>query len=183
MTVRELYIADLGALRDAAQRMLLEWPVLAARAELPGLRAALDQLYNDTQRQLARLESLLVDLDERPRPGPTDVLTGLLAAWHLRHPQLDGAELRNLCIVSTALAVSWHSFTVYRQTATLAAAVNHVEGMRALPQSVASQHTSLQHLGELRDDIAAQLARSSTAQWPPVLLAVPGERTRDVAQN
>ena len=181
MTLREFYVADLGQLRDASQRMLLEWPLLAARAELPALRSALDQHYSSTQLQLSQLESLLTDLDERPRPALTDVLTGLLAAWHLRHTQLDRTELRDLCVVSTALAVNCHTFTVFGEAATLAAAVNHVEGMRLLPQTVGIQHTAIQRLGELKDDIATQLAATSPTQWSTALMPVRDQRTHATA--
>jgi len=182
MTLREFYIADLGQLRDASQRMVLEWPLLAARAAFPALRSALDQHYSDTQLQLVQIESLLADLEERPRPSQTEVLTGLLAAWHLRHAQLDRTESRDLCVVSTALAVNCQSFTVFGEAATLAAAVNHVEGMRVLPAMVEIQHTSLQRLGELKDDIATQLGATSITQWSTVLIPVRSPRTHATAQ-
>lgn len=175
MTLRELYVADLGHLRDMAQRLLLEWPLLAARADTPGLRAALDARYRETQAHLLQLESLFADLDERARPAPPAGLCCLLDAWHARHGQLTAADLRDLCVVTTVVGIDALGIAAYTEAAAAASAIGHSEGARVLHAELQRRRDEMQLMAGLADSLATRLGRSKqpAGTLPPLDAVAP----------
>ena len=166
MTLRELYVADLGHLRDITQRLLLEWPLLAARTDAPGLRDELDRRYRDTQAQLLQLDSLLADLDERARPGTAAGLACLLDSWHTRHEQLATPELRALCVVTTVVGIDALAVAAYTGAAAAATAVGHHEGVRVLRAELQRRRDEMQVTMGRADELGGSVR--GVTKLPPV---------------
>ena len=150
MMLRELYVVDLNQLRDGLRQMLLEWPVLSARAESNAVRTALDEHYTDTRAQLDRIETLLSDLDERPRSPEVDSVAPLVRLARLRYAELGSSEVRDLALVTSSSLVDCHLLGLYGAACAGARAVGHPEAVRTLTGLIAEQQGWLERLACLR---------------------------------
>ena len=194
MMLRELYVVDLNQLRDGLRQMLLEWPVLSARAESNAVRTALDEHYTDTRAQLDRIETLLSDLDERPRSPEIDSVAPLVRLARLRYAELGSSEVRDLALVTSSSLVDCHLLGLYGAACAGARAVGHPEAVRTLTGLIAEQQGWLERLACLREALVVRLgATPQTADLTTTLMpgvwatetsgfaAVPPRATADLA--
>ena len=160
MTLREIYIADLNHLLDATRQKLLEWPILAARAQAPMLRETFDEHYAQTQRHVAALEGLFERLDERPRHLRPDAFNGVLELWRMRHRDAAVGDVRELSLISTAMALDYHTLPLYAEAMTAARSLGDIEGARTLQSAMNAERDRTHRLTVFHDWLATRLADS-----------------------
>jgi ferritin-like metal-binding protein YciE len=166
MTLREIYLADLNQLLDATRQKLLEWPLLAARAESPRLRELFDGHYAQTRTHLDTLESLFERMDERPRPRRPDALNGVLDVWRSRHRDGAVGDIRELALVTTALMADYHTLPIYAEALTAARAIGDVEGAAVLLSVMNAERERTQRIAMFHDWAATRLSGVAGADLP-----------------
>jgi len=160
MTLREIYIADLNQLLEAARQKLLEWPILAARAQAPMLRETFDEHYAQTRTHVAALEGLFEKLDERPRQLRPDAFNGVLELWRMRHRDAAAGDVRELSLISTAMALDYHTLPLYAEAMTAARSLRDIEGARTLQSAMSAERDRTHRLTVFHDWLATRLADS-----------------------
>jgi len=166
MTLREIYIADLNQLLEATRQKLLEWPILAARAQAPMLRETFDEHYAQTRTHVAALEGLFERLDERPRQLRPDAFNGVLELWRTRHRDAAVGDVRELSLISTAMALDYHTLPLYAEAMTAARSLRDIEGARTLQSAMSAERDRTHRLTVFHDWLATRLADSSGPRWP-----------------
>jgi ferritin-like metal-binding protein YciE len=160
MTLREIYLADLNQLLEATRQKLLEWPILAARAQAPMLRETFDEHYAQTRTHVAALEGLFERLDERPRQLRPDAFNGVLELWRMRHREAAVGDVRELSLISTAMALDYHTLPLYAEAMTAARALGDIEGARTLQSAMSAERDRTHRLTVFHDWLATRLADS-----------------------
>lgn len=162
MKLREIYVADLNLLLAAATQKLLEWPVLSAKTALPALRAAFDQHYAQTRVHLAQLEALLRQLDERPRPIEPDTFAAVAAMWRTRYLDADEGDLRELSLVTAAMALAHHTLPLYIEAIVAASATGDQEGAGVLQTALLEERGRTERMFALLQSLAPRLGAPGT---------------------
>jgi ferritin-like metal-binding protein YciE len=158
MTLREIYVADLNQLLEATRQKLLEWPVMAARAQAPMLRDAFDEHYAQTRAHLDTLAALFERLDERPRQLRADVFHGVLDLWRSRHRDQALGDIRELSLISAAMAADYHTRPIYAEALTAARSLGDLEGAHRLQAIMNDERDRTHRLTLFHDWLATRLS-------------------------
>jgi len=165
MTLRDLYLSDLTQLLDSTRQKLLEWPILASRTESALLRDAFDQHYAQTRIHQTRLESVFAHLDERPRPAHFEAFATVVRVWRTRHLEADAGLMRELSLVTTALAMDHHTLPIYAEAITAGSALGDSDGARTLSAAAAEEQARANRLALFHDWLATQFGTVERGQW------------------
>jgi ferritin-like metal-binding protein YciE len=160
MTLREIYIADLNHLLEAARQKLMEWPILAARTKSPLLRETFDGHYAQTRSHLAALEGLFERLDERPRPLRANAFSTVLDWWRNRQRDVSSGDAQELALISTGLAVDYHTLPIYVDALTAARGLGDTDGSRTLQTLMNAERDRAHKLLVFYDWLASRLGGS-----------------------
>lgn len=176
MTLREIYIADLNQLLQATRQKLLEWPVMAARAQARMVRDVFDEYYAQTRTHLDTLESLFQRLDERPRQQRADAFDGVLDLWRSRHRDLAAGDIRELSLISAAMAADYHTLPIYADAVTVARSIGDLDGGRALHTIMNEERDRTDRLAVFYDWLATRLSGEVRRdQWSSTAVSWTGE--------
>jgi ferritin-like metal-binding protein YciE len=136
VTLRDLYVVELSDLLDAEEQILRELAVLSARATSPELRALLDEHYRETQRHTARLESLFVRMEERPRPTVCHGVRGLIEEARERHSAWERDDVLDAALIGAAQRLEHYEIAAYGSARTYATALGDHEAATLLQQTL-----------------------------------------------
>jgi ferritin-like metal-binding protein YciE len=182
MTLREIYIADLNQLLGAARQKLLEWPVMAARTEAPLLREAFDEHYAQTRTHVDTLERLFERLDERPRPLRDDAFHGVLDVWRTRHRDLAVGDIRELSLISAAMAADYHTLPICAEAVTAARSLGDLDGSRFLQGILNDERGRAGRLTVFYDWLATRLSGGVRDHWATTPLSWTEDLTATAGQ-
>ena len=165
MTLRDLYLADLTQLLDSTRQKLLEWPILASRTESALLRDAFDQHYAQTRIHQTLVESIFAHLDERPRPAHFEAFATVARVWRTRHLDADAGLVRELSLVTAALAMDHHTLPIYAEAITAGSTLGDIDGARTLSTAAAEEQARANRLALFHDWLATQFGAVERGQW------------------
>jgi len=165
MTLRDIYLSDLTQLLDAARQKLLEWPILAASTESPLLREAFDQHYAQTRIHQSLIEGTFSHLDERPWPARFEAFSTVVRVWRTRHLESGPGLMRELSLITAALAMDHYTLPIYAEAITAAKAVGDVDGARTLAAAAAEEQARVNRLALFHDWLATQFGAVESDQW------------------
>jgi len=168
MTLRDIYIADLNHLLEAARQKMMEWPLLAARAQSPVLREAFDGHYAQTRTHLLALEGLFERLEERPRTVGANAFNAVLDLWRNRQRDLPLGDARELSLISTGLAVDYHTLPIYADALTAARGLRDHDGSRTLQTLMKAERDRTHRLIVFHDWLASRLGGGGNSDRSPV---------------
>jgi ferritin-like metal-binding protein YciE len=134
--IRELYVANLSDLYGAEEEILRQLPLLSALAADPALREVFDTHYRDTQRHMARLISILEQLDERRRHAPAPAIRGLIEEARVRQEFLERGELLDLALVDAGRRIEHYEMAAYSITSGYAFRLGHTDAANLLLETL-----------------------------------------------
>ncbi len=173
VSMRDVLVAELSDLLDAEEQVLRELPLMAACATSPALAAFFHERYRETQRQIPRLEALLVAMDERPRPKECRGMRGIIEdARHLRST-CDRGDVLDAVLVGGAERISHWEVAAYRSARTYSVLWADGDAESVLQHGLEEERRALHRLGLLAGDGLDALASNAPSVETPTSL-MPG---------
>jgi ferritin-like metal-binding protein YciE len=173
VTLRDMFVAELSALRDAEEQILRELPLMAARATSSELRELFQVHYRDTQRHIDRLGVLFEQIDERPRTAVCHGMRGIIEDARERHASRDRGEVLDAALVGEAQRIEHYEIAAYDCARRYANTLGEREAASLLQDSLDDEDRTLQRLSAFAEhDIDQRGVKRSplTAATPTSLM-------------
>jgi ferritin-like metal-binding protein YciE len=120
----------------AERQMVVELPLMAARATSERLRRALEEHLAETQVQIERLRLLLEQLNEPPRSVPSGAMAALIDDGRRRLDETERGETLDAALIAAAQRIEHHEIASYGTARSYADALGDYDAVRILQQTL-----------------------------------------------
>jgi ferritin-like metal-binding protein YciE len=135
-TLRDLYIAELRDLYDVEQHVLQALPAISAKATSAELRRLLDTHVSETRIHVQRLEMLFGEHGITTDNPSSDAIDGLIAETHRRLAHARPGPVLDSAIIAAVQRIEHYEMAAYGCARSYADALDDVQGMRVLQQTL-----------------------------------------------
>jgi ferritin-like metal-binding protein YciE len=135
-SLRTHLIEELTDLRDAETQLTKALPKMAAAATAKPLKTAFEKHLQETRGQIARLDTALKHLGERPRRKTCEGMQGLLTEGEEMMKRTPEGALRDAVMITAAQKVEHYEMASYGTARTYAQVLGEPAVARLLQQSL-----------------------------------------------
>jgi ferritin-like metal-binding protein YciE len=150
-SLKDLYLDDLGELRDTENQKILALPRLAEAARVPELRAILERLCLEARLHLERVDLIFTHWGERRRTRWSAGLAGIVqeADDRLNDPATQSA--RDAAIVGVARRIAHYEMAAYGGARLYACWLNRLDDARLLEETLEDETRADRRLAEIAE--------------------------------
>jgi ferritin-like metal-binding protein YciE len=138
-TLQELFHDTLKDIYFAEKKILSALPKMAKAAQSEGLKAAFQKHESETQRHVARLEKVFVEIDATPRGETCEAIMGIIAEGQDIAKEFKGAPALDAGLLAAAQAVEHYEIARYGTLKTWAGELRLNEAVRLLEETLAEE--------------------------------------------
>jgi len=167
VSLKDLYLDELGDLYDAETQVIRTLPRLAEQAHAPELREALMKHCEESRLHLERLELIFTHWSERRKGRPCAALGGIVQEADDRLDQVTTADTRDAAIIGVAQRIEHYEIAAYGCARTYARRLNRQDEARLLQETLQDEGRADRRLTELAEAHINDDARSEMDMREP----------------
>ena len=167
-SLEDLLMLELNDLYDAEKRLCDALPKMAEAASSPGLKQAFRQHFEQTKRQVSRLEQIFVDLGVPASRTTCDAMKGLIKEGSEIISAVGSPQVKDAALISAAQRVEHYEVAGYGSARTFATHLGHTNVARLLQLTLDEEKetdTRLTELAEQSINVQAEATISPTSNW------------------
>jgi ferritin-like metal-binding protein YciE len=167
-SLEDLLLLELNDLYDGEKRLCDAIPKMAEAANSPALKQAFMHHFQQTERQVSRLEQIFVDLGKPASREACDAMKGLIKEGSEIIDALGSADVRDAALISAAQRVEHYEMAGYGSARTFAQHLGHNNVVRLLQLTLDEEKETDQRLTELAEqsiNLKAETGRTGGKSW------------------
>ena len=149
--LHELYVEELKDLHNAEKQLIKALPKMAKAATNPELKRAFENHLEETREQVARLETILGELDELGRGKKCKGMEGLIEEGSELMEEDADEDVLDAGLIAKAQHVEHYEMAGYGTCRTWAQLMGHTEHARLLQQTLDEEGAADKLLTELAE--------------------------------
>lgn len=152
--LRELYQQKLE-MALSSERQIVEkgLPAMIEKSTNSGLRQAFEQHLNESRQHVARLESILDQLEGEENTTKCKVTATLISSAESEVGDAENEEIRDVVLIAAGNAVEHHEIAIYGTLRTWAEVLGETEHAKMLEKTLAEEKAADQLLTSLSEQI------------------------------
>jgi ferritin-like metal-binding protein YciE len=147
----DLLMHEINDLYDAEKRLVDALPSMAEAATSPALKQAFTQHWQETKRQVSRLEQVYVDLGKSATPQTCAAMKGLIKEGSEIAEAVGSADVKDAALISAAQRVEHYEMAAYGSARTFAEHLGHLNVARLLQSTLDEERATDVRLTELAE--------------------------------
>ena len=158
-SLEDLLLLEINDLYDAEQRLCEALPQMADAATSPALKQAFRSHFEQTKRQVSRLEQIFVDLGKPASRETCDAMKGLIKEGAEIIDAVGNPDVKDAALISAAQRVEHYEMAGYGSARTFAQHLGHSNVVRLLQMTLDEEKETdrqLTQLAEQRINIKAE---------------------------
>jgi ferritin-like metal-binding protein YciE len=148
----DLLLLELDDLYDAEKRLCDALPKMADAASSPALKQAFQQHFQQTQRQVSRLEQIFVDLGKPASRETCDAMKGLIKEGSEIIDAAGSPAVKDAALISAAQRVEHYEMAGYGSARTFAQHLGHSNVVRLLQMTLDEEKETDIRLTQLAEE-------------------------------
>ena len=148
-SLHELFIEELRDMYDGEKRILKALPKMAKAATAEDLQEAFTSHFEETERQVERLEQVFDVLSERPRGKKCDGIMGILEEGNNAMQELDKGPVLDAALIAGAQKVEHYEIASYGTLAYFAELMGHEQAKELLGETLDEEKAADEKLNEI----------------------------------
>ena len=149
VNMRDVLVAELTDLLDAEAQILRELPLMAACATSSALTDVFHERYRETQRQITRLDALLMGMDERPRATECRGMRGIIEDARARRGTCGRGEVLDAVLIGAAERIGHWEIAAYGCARACATSLGDEDAAHVLQHTLEEERRAVHRLGVL----------------------------------
>ena len=155
-TLKDMYFAE--------KKILASLPKMAKAAQNEDLQAAFQKHHDETKGQVERLESVFVEIGEKPQGKTCDAIMGILDEGKEIMDEYKGSPALDAGLLAAAQAVEHYEISRYGTLCTWAKELGHTESLKLLKETLGEEEATDEALTELAESVINQEAQAEAAE-------------------
>ncbi len=151
-SLEDLLLLELNDLYDAEKRLCDALPKMAAAASSPALKQAFQQHFQQTQRQVSRLEQIFVDLGRPASRETCEAMKGLIKEGAEIISASGSPDVKDAALISAAQRVEHYKTAGYGSARTFAQHLGHSTVVRLLQMTLDEEKETDKRLTQLAEE-------------------------------
>jgi len=151
VSLKDLYLDELGDLYDAETQVVRHLPRLAELAHAPELRETLLRHSDESRLHLERLELIFTHWNERRRSRPCAALAGIVQEADDRLNEVTTDDTRDAAIIGVAQRIEHYELAAYGCARSYARRLNRPDEARLLQETLQDEGRADRRLTEIAD--------------------------------
>ena len=161
----DLLLLEMDDLYDAEKQLCKALPQMAEAATSPALKQAFEEHFQQTQRQVSRLEQAFVDLGKPGGKQTCNAMKGLIKEGSDIIDATGSAEIKDAALISAAQRVEHYEIAGYGSARTFAQHLGHGNVVRLLQSTLDEEKETDSRLTQLAEANINVRAEAGGSKW------------------
>ena len=148
----ELFHDTLKDIYYAEKKILAALPKMAKAAQHPDLKEAFENHYSQTEAQIARLEQVFAEIEEKPHGKKCDAIEGIIAEGSEIMQEYKGSPALDAGLLAAAQAVEHYEISRYGTLKAWAEKLGLEEAVGLLEETLGEEEETDQTLSKIAED-------------------------------
>jgi len=157
-TLDELFHDTLKDIYFAEKKILTALPKMAKAAQNEDLQAAFEKHRGETEGQIARLEQVFAEIEEKPQTKTCDAILGILKDGEEIMKEYKGSPAHDAGLLAAAQAVEHYEMSRYGTLVAWAEELGLEKSVDLLQETLDEEAATDEALTDLADDVINQQA-------------------------
>ena len=157
-TLDELFHDTLKDIYFAEKKILTALPKMAKAAQNEDLQAAFEKHRGETEGQIARLEQVFAEIEEKPQTKTCDAILGILKEGEEIMKEYKGSPAHDAGLLAAAQAVEHYEMSRYGTLVAWAEELGLEKSVDLLQETLDEEAATDEALSELAEDVINQQA-------------------------
>jgi ferritin-like metal-binding protein YciE len=157
-TLDELFHDTLKDIYFAEKKILTALPKMAKAAQNEDLQAAFEKHRGETEGQIARLEQVFAEIEEKPQTKTCDAILGILKEGEEIMKEYKGSPAHDAGLLAAAQAVEHYEMSRYGTLVAWAEELGLEKSVDLLQETLDEEAATDEALTDLADDVINQQA-------------------------
>ncbi|MCE5266367.1 MAG: ferritin-like domain-containing protein [Planctomycetaceae bacterium] len=151
-SLEDLLLLELSDLYDGEKRLCSALPKMADAASSPVLKRMFQQHFQETERQVSRLEQVFVDLGKPASRETCDAMKGLIKEGSEIIDATGSPDVKDAALISAAQRVEHYEMAGYGSARTFAQHLGHSNVARLLQMTLDEEKETDKRLTQLAEE-------------------------------
>src|SRR5438045_1806031 len=151
--LKELFHDTLKDIYFAEKKILSALPKMAKAAQNEDLRAAFEKHRGETEGQIARLEQVFAEIEEKPQTKTCDAILGILKEGEEIMKEYKGSPAHDAGLLAAAQAVEHYEMSRYGTLVAWAEELGLEKSVDLLQETLDEEAATDEALTDLADDV------------------------------
>jgi len=148
----ELFHDTLKDIYYAEKKILAALPKMAKAAQHPDLKEAFEKHHSQTEEQIARLEQVFAEIEEKPHGKKCDAIEGIIAEGSEIMQEYKGSPALDAGLLAAAQAVEHYEISRYGTLKAWAEKLGLEEAVGLLEETLGEEEEADQTLSKIAED-------------------------------